>query len=58
MAITKKSILIRLYIIAMGLFIFAVALVVRLVEMQVVDGDKYRNMAMKRTEKDVYHSSK
>ena len=51
MAITEKRILVRLYIIAICLVVFAVVVVVKLVGIQVVDGDKYRNMAMERTEK-------
>lgn len=51
MATTEKSILTRLYIVAGGLFLFAIAVLVKLVGIQMVDGDKYRKLAMDRTEK-------
>lgn len=51
MAVTEKNILIRLYIVAGCLFLFAVAVLVKLVSIQMVDGDKYRKLAMDRTEK-------
>ncbi len=51
MAITPKNILIRLYIVAGGLFLFSAAVVFKLVNIQTVDGDKYRELAMQRTEK-------
>ena len=51
MAVTEKGILTRLYIVAGGLFLFAIAVLVKLVSIQVVDGDKYRKLAMARTEK-------
>lgn len=51
MAITPKNILVRLYFIAGGLFLFAGAVVFKLVNIQTVDGDKYRELAMQRTEK-------
>ncbi|MDG1570863.1 penicillin-binding protein [Robiginitalea sp. M366] len=51
MAITPKHILIRLYLVAGGLFVFALAVVFKLVNIQTVDGDKYRELAMQRTEK-------
>jgi len=50
-AVTEKKILIRLYVVAVGLFLFAIAVVVKLISIQMVDGDKYRNLAEKRTEK-------
>lgn len=51
MAVTEKNILKRLYLVAGLLFVFAVAVVVKLVSIQMVDGDKYREMAENRTEK-------
>ena len=51
MAITKKSILIRLYITAICITVFGVVVVLKLIGIQVVDGYKYSNMAMERTEK-------
>jgi len=51
MAVTEKKILTRLYIVAGCLFVFAVAVMVKLVSIQMVDGDKYRKLAMDRTEK-------
>ena len=51
MAITEKNILKRLYVVAGFLFVFAVAVVVKLVSIQMVDGDKYRQLAEERTEK-------
>ncbi|MGI9550718.1 MAG: penicillin-binding protein [Aurantibacter sp.] len=51
MAVTDKKILKRLYVVAAGLFLFAIAVVVKLVSIQMVHGDKYRTLAEKRTEK-------
>lgn len=51
MAIKEKNILKRLYIVAGFLCVFAVAVVVKLVSIQMVDGDKYRQLAEDRTEK-------
>lgn len=51
MAVTEKSILKRLYVVAGFLFVFAVAVVVKLFSIQMVDGDKYRQLAEDRTEK-------
>ncbi|MCW5516057.1 penicillin-binding protein [Muriicola sp. Z0-33] len=51
MAITKKNILTRLYVVAGCLFLFAVAVVVKLVSIQMVHGDKYKELALERTEK-------
>lgn len=51
MAIAPKHILIRLYLVSGGMFLFAAAVVFKLVNIQTVDGDKYRELAMKRTEK-------
>ncbi|SDE41484.1 penicillin-binding protein [Cellulophaga baltica] len=51
MAVTEKKILTRLYIVAVFLVLFAVAVVVKLFSIQLVDGDKYRQLAEDRTEK-------
>jgi len=51
MAATEKNILTRLYIVAGCLFVFAIAVMAKLVSIQMVDGDKYRQLAMDRTEK-------
>ncbi len=51
MAVTEKQILSRLYLVAGGLFLFALLVVFKLVSIQVVEGDKYRDLAMQRTEK-------
>jgi cell division protein FtsI (penicillin-binding protein 3) len=50
-AVSDKKILTRLYIVAGGLFLFACAVVFKLVSIQIVDGEKYRELAEKRTEK-------
>ncbi len=51
MAIHEKNIMIRLYVVAFCLFLFAMAVGTKLVTIQMVDGDKYKELAMKRTEK-------
>lgn len=51
MATTPKHIMIRLYLVAGALFLFAGAVVFKLIDIQTVDGDKYRELAMERTEK-------
>ncbi|WP_299434578.1 penicillin-binding protein [uncultured Maribacter sp.] len=51
MPVTDKSILTRLYFVAGGLFLFAVAVMFKLVSIQMVHGDKYKNLADKRTSK-------
>lgn len=51
MAVTERKILTRLYLVAGCLFLFAVAVVVKLVGIQLVDGDKYRELATQRTER-------
>ncbi len=51
MPVTEKNILTRLYIVAGFLFLFAIAVLVKLVSIQMVEGDKYRKLAMDRTEK-------
>ena len=49
MPVTDKNILNRLYFIAGGMFLFAIAVVVQLVNIQFVEGDKYKEMAQERT---------
>ncbi len=51
MAVTDKKILTRLYIVSGCLFLFAIAVAVKLVSIQMVQGDKYKELAMQRTEK-------
>lgn len=51
MPVTERNILTRLYAVAGCLFLFAVAVVVKLVSIQMVHGDKYKKLAMARTEK-------
>ncbi len=51
MAIQDKNIMIRIYVVACCLFIFAIGVGVKLVSIQMVQGDKYKQLAMKRTEK-------
>ncbi len=41
----------RLYLVAGGLFVFAVAVVVKLVDIQMVKGDTYKELAMQKTER-------
>ncbi len=43
--------MIRIYVVACCLFIFAIGVGVKLVSIQMVQGDKYKQLAMKRTEK-------
>jgi len=50
-AITDKKILTRLYIVSACLFLFAIAVVVKLVSIQMVHGNKYKEMALQRTER-------
>ena len=49
MAVKEKHILKRLYFVAGGMFMFAIAVMVKLVSIQMVDGDKYRDLAEERT---------
>ncbi|MGB5237556.1 MAG: penicillin-binding protein [Flavobacteriaceae bacterium] len=51
MAIKEKNIMIRLYVVACCLFLFASAVGAKLVSIQMVHGEKYKALAMKRTEK-------
>jgi len=52
-AVTEKHILNRLYFVAGVMFVFALAVVFKLFTIQVVQGDKYRDLAEKRTVKNV-----
>ena len=53
MAVTEKNILNRLYFVSGCLFVFALAVVVKICTIQFVDGDAYRSLAEKRTVKNV-----
>ena len=47
MAIEEKNILNRLYVVAGFMFLFALAISIKLINIQFVDGDKYRELAEK-----------
>src|SRR5690606_25383661 len=49
MPVTDKSILSRLYFVAGCMFLLALAIGVKLVSIQFIDGDKYRALSQKRT---------
>ena len=49
MATTEKHILNRLYLVAGLMFVFAVAVAVQLLNIQIVDGEKYNQLAEERT---------
>ena len=51
MAVEDKNILNRLYFIAGGMFLFAILIAIKLVDIQFVQGDKYRELAAKNTTK-------
>lgn len=53
MAVTEKHILNRLYFVTSIMFLLALAVVFKLVTIQMVDGDKYRELAESRTVKNV-----
>src|SRR5690606_21527177 len=53
LAVTEKNILNRLYFIAGCMFIFALIVVFKICSIQFVHGDTYRNLAEKRTIKNV-----
>ena len=53
MAVTEKHILNRLYFVAGIMIVFALAVVFKLLTIQMVQGDKYRELAEKRTVKNV-----
>jgi len=50
-AVEDKNILNRLYFIAGGMFLFAILIAIKLVDIQFVQGDKYRELAAKNTTK-------
>lgn len=50
MPISEKNIMNRLYLVAGGLFVFAIAVVVKLVNIQMVKGDEYKAKALQKTE--------
>ncbi|NNK11847.1 MAG: transpeptidase family protein [Flavobacteriaceae bacterium] len=51
MAFTSKHILTRLYLVSGGLFLFGGLVLFKLVSIQMVQGDKYKELALQRTEK-------
>ncbi len=51
MAVGEKNILNRLYIVAGCMFIFAIAIAVKLGNIQFIEGDAYRELALKNTTK-------
>ena len=53
MAVTENNILNRLYFVAGIMFVFALAVVFKLFSIQFIQGDKYRDLAEKRTVKNV-----
>lgn len=53
MAVSEKNILNRLYFVAGCMFVFMLAVVVKLFSIQFVDGEKYRDLAEKRAIKNV-----
>lgn len=53
MAVKEKHILNRLYFVSGMFFVFAIAVLVKLLSIQFVNGDTYRDMAEKRTVKNV-----
>lgn len=53
MAVTEKSILNRLYFVAGCMFVFVLLVLYKVVDVQFVDGEAYRNMAEKGAIKDV-----
>ncbi|WP_422859127.1 penicillin-binding protein [Flagellimonas sp. S174] len=51
MAITDKNIMNRLYLTAGALFVFSMGIVFKLVDIQMVKGDDYKQLALNKTEK-------
>jgi len=49
--IEEKNILNRLYFVAGGMFLFAILIAIKIIDIQFVDGEKYRNLAKKNTVK-------
>ncbi|MEM0931216.1 MAG: penicillin-binding protein [Bacteroidota bacterium] len=51
MAITEKNIMNRLYLIAGALFVFSMAIMFRLADIQMIKGEDYKELALNKTEK-------
>lgn len=51
MAVTEKKILSRLYLVAGFLFLLAVLIVYKMVDIQLIHGSEYKQLAMQRTER-------
>ena len=51
MPVTDKNIMTRLYVVSACMFAFALVVLFKLVNIQVAQGDKYRALALERTEK-------
>ncbi|TXN36912.1 transpeptidase family protein [Flagellimonas hymeniacidonis] len=51
MAITEKNIMNRLYLVAGCLVVFSICVVVKLVDIQMIKGDDYKELALNNTEK-------
>ncbi|MGB7393269.1 MAG: penicillin-binding protein [Pricia sp.] len=51
MPTNDKKIMTRLYVVSACMFLFSAAVLFKLINIQVAQGDKYRDLAMKRTEK-------
>lgn len=49
MSATEKKVLMRMYIIAGGMFLFSLAVVLKLLDIQFVEGDQYKELAEERT---------
>ena len=59
MELKKKNIMNRSYLVALGLMLFAFLLIGKLIHIQVSEGDKYREIASKRTlKKDILQPSR
>ena len=59
MEINKKNIMIRSYLLAIGLILFSFILIAKLAHIQFSEGDKYREIASKRTlKKDILQPSR
>lgn len=51
MPITEKNIMNRLYLVSGGLVVLAIAVIVKVVDIQVVKADEYKQLALSKTEK-------
>ena len=59
MEISKKNIMLRSYLLAIGLILFSFLLIAKLAQIQFSEGDKYREIASKRTlKKDILQPSR